>query len=157
MILNSMWGQLVTDWNYIHLANQDLFEKHVGYNISMFYLPNNKPLSTTYKNNIKYLIDRITFNDEDQNIQQFVDKIKMKDNFNIAIKQKLQKDLSNIDLSSITGETKETIDYEQMMLGMINKDGLLAKEQPEGYIFKNNKILYQILFNKPYIVSPGKS
>ena len=157
MILNSMWGQLVTDWNYIHLANQDLFEKHIGYNISMFYFPNDKPLSTAYKGNVKYLIDRITFNDEEQNISQFVDSIKMKDNFNIAIKRKLHKNIANIDLNTITGDSKETINYEEMFLNMIDKDGLLAKEQPEGYIFKHNKILYQILFNKPYIVSPGKS
>ena len=46
MILNSMWSQLVTDWNFIKLANQDLFKEHVGYNISMFYFPSNKPLLT---------------------------------------------------------------------------------------------------------------
>ena len=75
MILNNMWSQLVTDWNFIRLTNQGWFAAHVGYTISMFYLPCNKPLLVEYKNNIKYLIDRIMFNDELQNIGAFYAKV----------------------------------------------------------------------------------
>lgn len=157
MILNSMWGQLVTDWNYIRLLNKDLFEKHIGYNIAMFYFPNDQPLSTKYKPNIRYLIDRIIFNDEEQDVNQFVDKIKMKDQFNIHIKHKLTKNFDSSTLSQITGETKETFDYEKFFLDMIDINDILAEKQPEGYIIKNNKFLYQILFNKPEIEVPGKS
>ena len=95
MILNSMWSQLVTDWNFIKLANQDLFKEHVGYNISMFYFPSNKPLLTEYPNNIKYLIDRITYNDENINPDSFINKIRLKDKFNISIKHNLKKLLNN--------------------------------------------------------------
>ena len=54
MILNNIWGDIITDWNYIKLLNQDFFSKHVGYNISLFYFPSSKPLLTEYKPNIKY-------------------------------------------------------------------------------------------------------
>lgn len=157
MILNNMWGQLVTDWNYIRLVNKDLFEKHIGYNISMFYFPNDTPLSTKYKPNIRYLIDRITFNDVEQNINSFIDKIKMKESFNIKIKHKLHKNLDSSSLSQITGKTKESFDYEKLFLDMIDVSDILADNQPEGYIIKNNKFLYQILFNKPVINTPGKT
>ena len=45
MILNNIWGDIITDWNYIKLLNQDFFSKHVGYNISLFYFPSSKPFS----------------------------------------------------------------------------------------------------------------
>lgn len=152
MILNNMWGQLVTDWNYIKLANKDLFSNHVGYVLHMFYFPNNKPLNTEYKDNIRYVIDRITFNDEIINTESFINKIQLKDKFNIKVKKTLnkEKDLNNI-ISDINLDNKNNIDYIELFNKLINKDAnidiILAKGNPEGYIFKWNKHLYQYIFN----------
>lgn len=152
-----MWGQLVTDWSYIRLANIELFNSHIGYNISMFYFPNDKPLSTKYKPDIRYLIDRITYNDELQDIDSFVNNIKLKDKFNIKIKQKLSKNLDNVNLKDITGDTKDSINYTKLFIDIINRENLLAETEPEGYILKNNGRLYQILLSRPEVNLPGKS
>ena len=160
MILNSMWSQLVTDWNFIKLANQDLFKEHVGYNISMFYFPSNKPLLTEYPNNIKYLIDRITYNDENINPDSFINKIRLKDKFNISIKHNLKKLLTNDNIinliQNINGDTKLHYDYNNLFYELIDKSDILAKE-PEGYIFKWKKNLYQLIFNNRERINPEKT
>lgn len=148
MILNSMWSQLVTDWNFIRLANQDLFSEHVGYTLSMFYFPNNKPLLTEYPKNIRYLIDRIIFNDEIINKESFVNKLKLKDKFCISIKHNLPKSIDKELLKSISGNNKLDINYEDLFTNLISdKNKVLAIDKPEGYIFKWNKNLYQMLFS----------
>ena len=65
----------------------------------MFYFPSNKPLLTEYPNNIKYLIDRITYNDENINPDSFINKIRLKDKFNI----------SNYDISSACNVSLGTV------------------------------------------------
>ena len=157
MILNNMWSQLVTDWNFIRLTNQEWFAAHVGYTISMFYLPCNKPLLVEYKNNIKYLIDRIMFNDEPQNIEQFVSRIRLKDKFCIDIKRGLSKSVNHEVLDTINGSTKESIDYFTIFNDMVITDNLIAVDKPEGYIFKWNKNIYQLLYNTRETISTEKT
>lgn len=45
LILNRMWGNVLTTWNYIKIANYEWFNSHIGYTISMFYFPTAKPIS----------------------------------------------------------------------------------------------------------------
>ncbi len=158
MILNNMWSQLVTDWNFIKLANQEFFNTHIGYNISMFYFPNNKPLLTEYPDNIKYLIDRITYNDELINVDSFVNKLKLKDKFNIHIKHNLTKNLSNeIDtINKINGDRKSDINYKLLFQNIIDRSTLLAKE-PEGFIYKWKKNLYQLTYYDRKKIIPEKT
>jgi hypothetical protein len=158
MILNNIWGDLVTDWNFIRILNQDLFNQFIGYNISMFYFPNNKPILTEYKP-IKYLIDRITFNDKNINPELFVNKIKLADKFNIKIKNKLNKNLNNISLNTITNVNKKEIDFTSLFDKIIDKDNnkIYALNKPEGFIFKWNKNLYQLLYNKRNKIIPEKT
>lgn len=148
MILNNMWSQLVTDWNFIRLANQDFFKEHVGYNISMFYFPCNKPLLTEYNTGIKYLIDRITFNGEIINVTNFVKQIRFKDKFQISIKQNINKSIDKSKIIQIDSYTKNDIDYTDLFNSLIDKDtsNIIAKDVPEGYIFKWKKYLYQLLY-----------
>ena len=157
MILNNMWGELVTDWNFIKLINKNLFSQHIGYNISMFYFPNNKPILTEYKKDLKYLIDRITFNDEFINPDNFINQLKLKDKFNIQIKHNLNKTLNTDILNNITGETKDTINYIELFDNLINKDNLYALDKPEGFIFKWNKSLYQLLYENRERIIPEKT
>ena len=157
MILNNMWGELVTDWNFIKLINKNLFSQHIGYNISMFYFPNNKPILTKYKKDLKYLIDRITFNDEYINPDNFINQLKLKDKFNIQIKHNLNKTLNTDILNNITGETKDTINYIELFDNLINKDNLYALDKPEGFIFKWNKSLYQLLYENRERIIPEKT
>ena len=143
MILNNMWGELVTDWNFIKLINSHLFSTHVGYNIYLFYFPSNKPLLTEYKQDVKYLIDRITFNNENINVESFVNQIKLKDKFNIKVKHKLNKILNNDILSTITGDNKLNLNYTDIFNSLIDSNNnLWAVNKPEGYIFKWDKNLY---------------
>lgn len=154
MILNDMYGQLITDWNYIRLANQDLFKKYIGYNISLFYFPNNKPLNTEYKKNIRYVIDRFTYNNENKNINEFLSKLLLKDEFNIIFKHNLNKKTDSIDIEKITEKNKDTIDYKTLFLSIIDKNDLLAVNDPEGYVLKYKNNIYQItLSEQPQIIN----
>lgn len=157
MILNNMWSQLVTDWNYIRLVNQEWFSSHIGYSISMFYFPCKKPILTEYNENIKYLIDRIIYNDIPQNIEQFVNHLQLKDKFCIDIKKKLSKKINTETLNSISGSNKENFDYFSLFNDMVNTDNKIALNEPEGYIFKWNKNLYQLLYNTRKTISTEKT
>ena len=158
MILNNMWGELVTDWNFIRLINQDIFSEHIGYNISMFYFPSTKPLLIEYKSNVKYLIDKITYNDEPVNINDFINKINLKDKFNIEIKHKVNKNLNKDILNSITNETKKTLNYTNLFENLIsNEYETYALNKPEGYIFKWNKNLYQLVYTIKEHIIPEKT
>ena len=115
----------------------------------MLYFPSNKPLLTEYPNNIKYLIDRITYNDENINPDSFINKIRLKDKFNISIKHNLKKLLNNDNvlnlIQNINGDTKLHYDYNNLFYELIDKSDILAKE-PEGYIFKWKKNLILIFY-----------
>lgn len=155
MILSDMYGQLITDWNYIRLANEKLFAKYVGYNIAVFYFPNKKPLQTEYKDNIKYVIDRITYNNDEQDIDQFLNNLELKDMFHITKKIKLSKHLDNLNIDSLNN--KNDINYTELFLSIIDNTQLLAKEKPEGYVLKWNNTLYQILFNEHIVLKSEKT
>lgn len=157
MILNNMWSKLITDWNYIKLLNQDFFSKHIGYNISLFYFPTNKPLLTEYKQDIKYLIDRITFNDNIINSESFINQLKLKDDFHIKIKHNLNKNISDNLLNNITSEKKKTINYYDLFSNIVDNSNLIALNKPEGYIFKWNKHLYQLVYNEHKHIIPEKT
>lgn len=159
MILNNMWGQLNTDWNYIKLANQDWFANHVGYTFHMFYFPCSKPLLTEYKPNIKYVIDRIMYNDEQIDTLSVINSLKMIDKFNIKIKHNIEKvdNVSEI-CKNINGNNKNILNYSLIFLSLIkNDDNILALNDPEGYIFKSNKNLYQFLYNDPVHLNMEKT
>ena len=55
------------------------------------------------------------------------------------------------------GSTKESIDYFTIFNDMVITDNLIAVNKPEGYIFKWNKNLYQLLYNKRETISPEKT
>ena len=158
MILNNMWGELVTDWNFIKLINKNLFSEHIGYNISLFYFPTNKPILTEYKTDIKYLIDKITYNDNIINPDNFINQLKLKDKFHIHIKHKLNKNLNTDILNNINGDNKQNINYIELFNNLIdNNNDLYALNEPEGYIFKCNKYLYQLLNNERNKIIPEKT
>lgn len=157
MILNNMWGNIITDWNFIKLLNQDFFSKHVGYNISLFYFPTSKPLLTEYKTDIKYLIDRITYNNENINIDNFINQLNLKNKFHINIKHNLNKTLSTDILNSINNETKKTLNYYDLFLSIVDKSNLYALNKPEGYIFKWKKYLYQLTYSMHEHIIPEKT
>ena len=91
LILNNMWSKLITDWNYIRLANTEWFESHVGYTFYMFFFPSQKPLQTTYKPNVRYVIDRIIYNDELMDVNNIISSLQLIQQFNIHIKQFIDK------------------------------------------------------------------
>ena len=122
MILNNMWGELVTDWNFIKLINKNLFSEHIGYNISLFYFPTNKPILTEYKTDIKYLIDKITYNDNIINPDNFINQLKLKDKFHIHIKHKLNKNLNTDILNNINGDNKQNINYIELFNNLIDNN-----------------------------------
>ena len=95
--------------------------------------------------------------DELQNIEKFVCGIRLKDKFCIDIKRNLSKTINHEILDTINGSTKESIDYFTIFNDMVITDNLIAVNKPEGYIFKWNKNLYQLLYNKRETISPEKT
>lgn len=158
LILNRMWGNVLTTWNYIKIANYEWFNSHIGYTISMFYFPTAKPISIQYKPNVSYLIDRITYNNEEvKNIENLLKNLKFFDNFNVKIKQKLKKSKTQMEYIKNLELTDDT-DYTELFMGMIDDDNICwAEDIPEGYIFKWKKNNYQILFSKPEKIEIEKS
>ena len=146
LILNSMWSKLVTTWNYIKIANEEWFNKHIGYKISMFYFPVTKPILVEYKNNIEYLIDRVFYQDEEiRDIDALFSNVKDIDKFHVKIKHPLKK----IPVNEVL-DLYENCSYniKTTFLNMFDNSKLWAKDQPEGYIFKWKKNLYQHCFIK---------
>ena len=159
LILNNMWSKLINDWNYIRLANHEWFEKHVGYVFYMFFFPSQKPLQIEYKSNIRYIIDRILYNDELVDINNVINSLKLIKQFNIYSKSYLTK-VSNITdiCNQINGDTKSEIDYNKLFLSLIDSSNeLFALNKPEGYIFKWNNTVYQYLYNEPIKIIPEKT
>lgn len=159
LILNNMWSKITTDWNYIRLANKEWFESHVGYTFYMFFLPTQKPLLTTYKPNITYIIDRILYNDELMDVSNIINSLKMLDQFHIHIKTALNKIDNVFEIcQSITGENKKTLDFNNIFLALLkNNDNILALYKPEGFIYKWNNNVYQYLYEDPVKISPEKT
>ena len=159
MILNNMWGELNTDWNYIKLANQEWFANHVGYTFYMFYFPSTKPLQTEYKPGIKYVIDRVVYNDEVVDTTAVINSLKMINKFNIKVKCNIDK-IDNVSeiCKQVNGNNKLITDYSSLFLSLIkDTNKVLALNNPEGYIFKNNKNLYQYLYNDPVHLNMEKT
>lgn len=137
MILNSMWKDLVLDWNILMFSNRGYVEKHIGWKFNMFFLPFKKSINTEYKEGIKYIISSIEFNGKKMDVQHdFFDKIEIKNNMivpqlhNIRNENKIH--LENID------------DYSQ--IDFVDKSKIYASDVPEGLIFRNKNELYKILY-----------
>lgn len=59
-------------------------------------------------------------------------------------------------IQNINGDTKLHYDYNNLFYELIDKSDILAKE-PEGYIFKWKKNLYQLIFNNRERINPEKT
>lgn len=148
LILNDMWGNINTDWNYIRLANTEWFKKHVGYTIYMFYFPNHKPLCTEYRDDVKYVIDRLVFNGNNEDVND-IKSLNTNNKFILHIKQNLTK--NNIHINDNVKQMSDN-EFSNIFDTLILSSNLLfAKNKPEGYIFKFNNHLYQ------YILTPRTS
>ena len=156
-ILNEMWAWLVADWQHLKMVNEDWFKEHIGYSIYMFYFPNEKPVLTEYKSGLTYLIDRIEYNGEIKRADDIYD-LKLCHEFHIDVKRYLWK--ASYDIDEITKKLKKCDDLTPIFKDLISKTygTILAKEKPEGYIFKcGKKQIYQIIENpKQNRVSKGE-
>ena len=158
LILNNIWGKIMTEWNYIKIVNNKWFNNHIGYKISMFYFPFKKPISIEYSNDVVYLIDRVVFNDEEiKNIDILFKDIKYFDRFKVKIKNKIEKSKSQLKYINDI-ELSKSLDYSELFLNLIDSNvHYLAADIPEGVIFKWKKNNYQILFNVPEKIESEKS
>lgn len=154
LILNEMWQQLIKDWSLFKIVNQEWFNSHIGYKIYMFYLPCNKPILTEYKDNVSYIIDRmelgqkvITYNCKDE-----MKNMKFLDKFNIQFKTLLsRKETSNEIIENKVDEAiKSNTPYKDILLSLIDPEKAIiyAKKEPEGYIFKSGKHIYQTITDR---------
>lgn len=162
LILNSMWSKLFLDWNYLLLSNKEWFEKHVGYGIKMFYFPCEKPINTLYSKDIRYVFDYAYFNNEIYDARKVLDDIKFPDAYQIDYKCMLNK----VSVSSIRAlyqhHIKKLLDgtenFAEVFKRLIRDDSrIYATGEPEGYIFKWNKKIFQIENEKVEVESQEKS
>lgn len=148
LILNSMWSKLVFDWNYLKISNAEWFANHVGYSMKFFYFPCDTPILTTYDGNIRYVFDSMTYGENIINIEQEIKSLKFPSAYKIGFKHKLNKVKGYKAMYPQLDESYENnTPISDIVLSMIDKDGLYAKD-PEGYIFKYNKRIYQIILNR---------
>lgn len=151
MFINSMWTKLINDWMNFKMVNQDWFDTHIGYKIYMFFFPVQKPISTEYKANVSYVIDRVMFGDEVFNPESVMWKMNMLDKFNIHFKQFCAKFdmIEQQSISNVLAENEKSITdvFLSMVIDQKNSK-IFAKDKPEGFILKRGKQLFQIDFNK---------
>lgn len=151
LILNSMWSNIVLDWNYLKLINKDWFDNHVGYTISLFYLPCDTPIIVQYNSDIRYIFDRVVYKNNIINTHDALKDLKFPDTYKICYKSLLDKAndfeqiINNIKLPDNNIDSYIYENFESIINTHNNR--LLAIGMPEGYIFKWNKQIYQITYN----------
>ncbi|WQJ53292.1 MAG: hypothetical protein [Wendovervirus sonii] len=162
LILNSMWNNLFFDWNFLKVKNTEWFNSHVGYTIKLFYIPCTKPLMTEYDSNIRYIFDKVIFNGHELDTEYIISDLIFPKVYNIDYKKKMQKnhninDLYNEHIDKVLSGDE---DIKDMFLKLIDTENSkkFAVNEPEGYIFKyNNKLFQLILNNKERKIEQEKS
>jgi hypothetical protein len=153
LIINSMWNQFILDWTYIMYKNSKWFNAHIGYTFYMFYLPNNKPLSTTYNiDRPTYILDRILYKGKMQSVKDTInDLIIDSPTYSIHIKKYIKKNKLKFNIDNNT--SKDVII--NICKDLISYNNILAVDnKPEGFIYRWNNYTYQdILYtiDKPHI------
>lgn len=151
MFINSMWTKFVNDWEHFRLVNQEWFDTHVGYKIYMFFFPSVKPLSTEYKSNVSYIIDRVVFDKETFNPESVMWKMNMLDKFNIHFKQMCAKQNMAEQFSVSTALMNSDLSLQEIFESKvidIKNSNIFAVDKPEGFILKHKKNIYQINYKK---------
>ena len=151
MILNSMWNNLFLDWNYLMLSNKEWFASHVGYTIKMFYFPCATPILTEYKQNLRYVFDRVIFNNIDLDTKYILEDIKFPSAYEIGYKHYLKKikDIDKIYNDHIDKMVAKDEPFSDVFKMLIDESSeLFASNIAEGYIFKYNSKIFQIINNK---------
>lgn len=162
LILNSMWNKLFLDWNYLKLSNKDWFDKHIGYTIKMFYFPCDTPLLTKYNSSTRYVFDNVVYNGTSYDPKQCLNGINFPDVYNVDYKCRLNKVDGACDI--YLNALKELSDGQEIQLSDVftqivdkEKSKIFAVDEPEGYIFKFNSKIYQIVKNVNRKVEQEKS
>lgn len=142
LILNSMWNNVFLDWNYLKLSNPSWFAAHVGFTIKVFYFPCKTPILTEYDPNIRYVFDRVMFNNTDLNAEEILSDIKFPSAYQVGYKH-MQEKVENPE--SIFDENfKDNTNPKEMFEKLINSSSkTYAVNKPEGYIFKYKNKIYQ--------------
>lgn len=147
MILNSMYGTLINDWQYFRMANPEWFTQHHGDRIYMFYIPSRKPIMTSYKDDIVYVIDRIISGSGKELNQEDACSIcglTHADKFGISMKETLPKSDAYVTGDIIHKIRKDDSSWISDLLSEDASAYLLSSGQPEGYIVRmGKKYIYQ--------------
>ena len=150
LILNSMWHNLMLDWNYLMLSNKQWFKDHVGLTIKTFYFPCEQPILTKYNSNIRYVFDRTIINNCDVDPEYILGDLKFSDAYAVSYKHllnKIEKPGAVFDLNFEKVKSGE-LAVGDMFKMLINSDSkIFALSEPEGYIFKYNNKIYQLTNN----------
>ncbi len=151
MILNSMYGRMVKDFELFRLSNEQWFSAHRGYTIYMFFLPCRKPILTEYISGTNYIIDRIEAPDgrflNDDEIDDFC-QLSQCDKFGIKKLCEINK-MSELDYSNIVKDIKQGNETWIDEFVNFSSSEIFAANLPEGYIFRyGKKYIFQFLFEK---------
>lgn len=160
LILNSMWNKVFLDWNYLKLSNMSWFADHVGFTIKMFYFPCNTPLLTEYDSNVRYIFDRVIFNNTELDVKEVMSDLKFPDVYSVDYKC-LQEKCEHPELiydKNINEVLQDKSKVTEMFEKLIDeKSKKYAMNKPEGYIFKYKNKIYQSVNNAKRIIDSEKT
>lgn len=160
LILNSMWNNVFLDWNYLKLSNMDWFASHIGFTIKMFYFPCNTPILTEYNPNIRYIFDRVIFNNTDLDVKEILSDIKFPDVYQVDYKcmQNKVENPEKIFNDNINDVLEHKTYINEMFIKLINTNSKkYAVNNPEGYIFKYKNKIFQTVSENTRIIDSEKT
>lgn len=144
-ILNNMWNQLLIDWQYLMLCNQQWFANHVGHSIRMFYLPNSKPIETEYPEGLRYILDVVEHDGARTPAQTALAELRFPDLYKVDYKRSLSK-VDDVEAVADLVDVRKPDEafYDKVFSKLVKDRGeMFAVGEPEGVIYKSGTSLYQ--------------
>lgn len=156
LILNSMYGRLMKDFELFRLSNESWFAGRRGYKIYAFFIPCRRPILTEYVSGTNYIVDRIEAPDgrivSDDEINEFI-SLNQSDKFGIKRLTELKK-ADNVDYADLIERIRqEDMTWIDDFIDFQSSD-LFAAGVPEGYIFRfSRKYIMQHICENPDVTA----
>jgi hypothetical protein len=142
LILNADYSTLMKEWEMLRHVNQDWFQEHIGYTISLFFLPVPKPLTVEYPSDVRYIVDRVSRWKVDEDIKDTMTNLNMLDEFCVRFKHELIKKPSS-DPSFYLEFAKRFknghVSDDELIATLVETSTVFAVDKPEGFIIKMGK------------------
>ena len=139
LILNADYSTLMMEWEMLRHVNQDWFREHIGYTLSMFFIPVPKPLTVEYPSNVRYIIDRVSRWKHNEDVKETMKGLNMLDEFCVKFKTLLSRK-QNVQYMSLANRFKiGSITPDELIANLADTSTIFAVGRPEGFIIKMGK------------------